>query len=150
MRLARRCRYEVERGTNVDYPQLVASYAAPESSGAADSAGVAAQGAAAASTGLPGATSPGGGAGPGTLSILGEVFSKLILTPSMDQLGLGVEGEGGLAKAREDLQAREEEAAVAAATARAGEAEATSVAGTTAAGEEVNDSLDMQATELPR
>lgn len=146
MRLARRCRYEVERGTKVDFPQLVASYAAPGSSEAADNAGAAAQGAAAASGGLPGATSAGRGADPGALSILGEVFSKLIVVPSMDELGLGVEGEGGLAKAREDLQAREQEAAVAAATEKAGEAEATSVAAE--AGEEVDDRLDMQATEL--
>ena len=82
-------------------------------------------------------------AGPGSLNILGEVFSKLIMAPSLDHLGLSVEGEGGLAKAREDLQILEEKAAAAAAAEKAAEAEAIS-----GSDEDADDSLEMQATEL--
>ena len=82
-------------------------------------------------------------AGPGSLNILGEVISKLILAPSLDQLGLNVEGEGGLAKARADLQASEEKAAAAAAAEKAAEAEDGS-----GSEEDADHVLDMQSTEL--
>lgn len=86
--------------------------------------------------------------GPGSLNILGNIFSKLIVTPSIDELGLSAEGEGGLAKARENLKVREEAAAAAAAAEKDAESEAASGFGESAASEEVDDSVDMQATEL--
>ena len=65
-----------------------------------------------------------------SLSILGEIVSKMILVPSIDELGLGVAGVGGLPKARKDLLAGEEKAAAAAAAAaQASEVEATSEGG---------------------
>ena len=76
------CRYEVEQGTQVGFPQLIASYAAPSTSRVAGEIGAAA------------ATTP-RNTGPGSLDILGEIISKLIVTPSLDQLG-------SMSKARED------------------------------------------------
>ena len=113
-------RYQLQHSTPVGFPQLVASYDAPPSSGE-DGEEAASEGA--------------------SLSILGEIFSKMILVPSIDELGLGVEGEGGLAQAREDLLAQKA-AAAAAAGRQTSEAEVTS-------GEEgKEDDADLQATEL--
>ena len=125
------------------FPQLIASYNAPSTSVAHGSAGAEERGAAAASVGAAAAAATARDAGPGSLNILGEVFSKLIMAPSLDHLGLSVEGEGGLAKAREDLQILEEKAAAAAAAEKAAEAEAIS-----GSDEDADDSLEMQATEL--
>lgn len=131
------CRYEVERGTPVGYPQLVASYAAPSSSEAAGENGAEAGGAAAAAAA---AAQGARNSAPGALNILGEIASKLIMTPSLDQLGLSVAGEGGLPKARQDLLAQEEAAvaAAAAATAEGAETAARDGVAMSAVGEEMD------------
>lgn len=136
-------RYELQQGTPVGFPQLIASYTAPSTPGEGGSAGTGTRGAAAASEGAAAAPAAARDAGPGSLNILGEVFSKLVMAPSLDQLGLSVAGEGGLAKAREDLQAAEKKAAAAAAAEKAAEAE-----GASGSEEDADDSLEMESTEL--